>query len=350
MDVDYVELDLCLTADKQLICMHDIELSETTNVADVPEFAHKKTTKVMPDGNEETGFFTNDFTLAEIKQLRTKQRHRSRSQVYNDQFEVPTMAEAIQLVQKLNTQLGKNVGLYIELKQPSFYRKHGMTYDDVFVSELEAAGLQLNNKTGNLAKVIVQCFEATELKFLRNRMEFPMVQLIDEPDMKQADGKEVFAKMMTKAGLDEIATFANGIGPSKSYFLPRNQGTDIKIGSEVVLHGSEAVAYAHSKNLIIHVWTVRSRSENPPPAGLDATEEQLSLYLMDMRIDGAFHENLATAIKAREWFQTKFQATALKAIRDPIFWVLQAVGWAIAFINMRALYSPQTASIPTKLD
>src|SRR5690606_16859853 len=174
MGADYIEPDLVVTKDGVLVARHENEISETTDVAEHPEFADRKTTKTI-DGQEITGWFTEDFTLAELKTLRAKERVpdiRQRNTIYDERYTIPTFAEVLKEAKRLSKELGRPIGVYPETKHPTYFRKIGLPIEPRLVAELKKAGLNHPN-----AKVIVQSFEVSNLKELDRQLRVPLVQL-----------------------------------------------------------------------------------------------------------------------------------------------------------------------------
>lgn len=305
--VDYVEPDICLTSDGHAICMHDFELSLTTDVAERPEYAHKFTTVTLPSGTLQ-GWFTNNFTLAEIKSLRVKQRMRSRETYYDGLFQIPTLNETIRMVRSLNRKLGLQVGVYIEPKHPWYFEKMGLTYDDHLIEVLRSNNMRILRSEGQLSKLFIECFESTQLQRLRSRMDLPFVQLIKEPWEIQDDTKEKYVEMMSAAGMDKIAQYANAIGPLKHYFEPQNVSFIAQCNPDT-LTGAAAVDHAHSLKMVIHPWTLRNAWEDPYIKEYFGNSEEAQLrYLFDLGIDGVFTESAAAAYYVRKEYELSFAA------------------------------------------
>src|SRR4051794_16712677 len=179
LGADYIEPDLVSTKDGVLVARHEPEISGTTHVADHPEFASRKTTKVI-DGITFTGWFTEDFTLEELKTLRAKERIpdiRPANQRFDGKFEVPTFQEVLDLRAALSRKLHRQIGVYPETKHPSYFRSLGLPLEPKLVTTLNRNGL---NRKG--APVFVQSFEIGNLQALNHVLKVPLVQLLDEPD------------------------------------------------------------------------------------------------------------------------------------------------------------------------
>ena len=183
LGADYIEPDLVSTKDGVLVARHEPEIGGTTNVADHPEFASRKKTKVI-DGITFTGWFTEDFTLKELKTLRAKERLpdiRPNNTKYDGKFEIPTFQEVLDLRAQLSRKLHRQIGVYPETKHPSYFRSIGLPLEPKLVSTLNRNGL---NRKG--APVFVQSFEIDNLKALDHVLKVPLVQLLDEADLHPA--------------------------------------------------------------------------------------------------------------------------------------------------------------------
>lgn len=271
---------------------HENEIGSTTNVADHPEFAGRKTTKII-DGEPVTGWFTEDFTLAELKTLRARERLpqlRPANAAYDGQFSIPTLAEVIALA-KSRSRAGRVIGIYPETKHPSHFRALGLPIEPVLLAELARAGW-----TDAAAPVFIQSFEVDNLKALHRQTRVRLIQLM-APSGLSGDGHD-YAAMAAPAGLKAIAAYAAGIGPEKSMIIPR--GPDGRLGVPTRL-----VDDAHAAGLAVHPWTFRpenaflaadhKRGDDPAAAGDGASE--IRAYLAT-GIDGLFSDSTATAVSA----------------------------------------------------
>jgi len=289
---DFIEPDLVATKDHQLVARHENEISATTNVKDHPEFASRKRTQII-DGETFTGWFTEDFTLAELNTLRARERIpllRPDNAKYDDQFKVPTLAEIIALAKAETIRTGRPIGIYPETKHPSHFAKIGLPLEPKLLEALAAAGW-----TKATDPVFIQSFEVENLKTLRTQTGIRLVQLIDTGT--SADGHD-YTQMLTPQGLATIKTYANAIGPSRDLIYPRSA-----LGKLGPL--SSLVEDAHSAGLDVHPWTFRPenyflaapyRSSLNPRARGNAAEE-IRLYL-EAGIDALFTDNPADAITA----------------------------------------------------
>lgn len=244
---DYIEPDLVVTKDLQLVARHENELSGTTDVAAREDFEDRRRTK-MVEGQRVAGWFSEDFTLAELRTLRARERvpaSRPDSAQYNGLYQVPTFAEIVKLVRAKEYEVGRPIGLYPELKHPTLMlEQEGIDMVDLLVAELEAFDL-----TGADARVFIQIFEVGPLQRLNKLVDTPLVMLIssqggpyDEPSMRWAD-------MLTPAGLAEIAAYADGIGPWLGHAL-----------DPVTMQPTALVADAHAVGLKVHPWTLRKEN------------------------------------------------------------------------------------------
>ncbi len=264
---DFIEPDLVPTKDGVLVARHENEISETTNVAALPAFASRKTTKTI-DGKSVTGWFTEDFTLAELKTLRARERLpmlRPTNTEYDGQFEIPTLAEVIALAKK------HRVGIYPETKHPTYFASIGLGTDAPLVAELKKAGWNAAD-----APVFIQSFEVANLKRLKGMTAIRLIQLMDK-DGGPADGAAPsYSAMATPEGLKAIAAYAFGIGPNKAM---------IRDGDAVP---TSLVADAHAAGLAVHPWTFRAENYFLPASLRDG---------MDPRAHGRLAEEIARHVE-----------------------------------------------------
>jgi glycerophosphoryl diester phosphodiesterase len=248
---DFVEPDLVLTKDGVLVARHENEISGTTDVPDHPEFAERKTTKTI-DGESITGWFTEDFTLAELRTLRARERLsevRLANKRFDHLYQVPTFEEVILLVQAKEAETGRRIGLYPETKHPTYFASIGLPHEAVLLAMLDRYGYSTADDP-----VFIQSFEVGNLKALRTKTRLRLIQLVASqggpPDMPGT----TFADMMTTQGLKEIAAYADGIGPS----------VDMVIGPDGADLG--LVTQAHAAGLQVHPWTLRMENMFLPQA------------------------------------------------------------------------------------
>ncbi len=313
---DIIEPDLAITRDGVLVCRHENALAmidaqgrvteATTDVQVRPEFASRRTTKTI-DGKAITGWFTEDFTLAELKTLRARERIpalRPANTAFNDRFDIPTLQEVIDLA-KVASRGGRTVGIYPETKHPSFFRSIGLPLEEPLLATLQRNGW---NHAG--APVFIQSFEVSNLKALHQRTQVPLVQLIapqGQPfDTVQAGRGPSYADLTTPAGLDEVARYAQGIGPHKSLVMPV-QGA--ALGPPTAL-----VREAQTRKLLVHIWTMRPENAFLPPSlrGVPADSPhargdavaEITAFLR-AGVDGFFTDDVAAGRTAADALQKR---------------------------------------------
>lgn len=294
LGADFVEPDLVVTKDGVLIARHENDITGTTDVA--TKFPDRKTRKVI-DGKEIEGFFTEDFTLAEIKTLRARERLPFRDQSRNGISAVPTFQEVIDLVRRKEKETGRTIGLYPETKHPSYFRSIHLSLEGRLVEVL-----QKNGYTGPDAPVFIQSFELQNLKDLRQMTQVPLIFLYAEPEMRPYDfvvsgDPRTYAALLTPAALAEIATFAQGIGPWKRLLLPENPDKTLAAPTSVI-------ADAHAAGLQVHPYTFRNEARYLAPAyNGDPIKEYLQFF--ELGVDGVFSDFSDTAAVARDIFLQK---------------------------------------------
>lgn len=286
---DYIEPDLVVTKDGQLIARHENEIGGTTNVSQL--YPERKRSQLI-DGIELSGWFSEDFTLAEIQQLRARQRLSFRNQEFNDQYKIPTFEEILQLRARKSQETGRQIGIYIETKHPSHFQKLGLPIEGRMLKQLKAHQL---DQAG--APVFVQSFEVGNLQRLRRTTDLRLIQLIEDagqPADQLGTGLS-YASMLTPAGLAQVASYADGIGPYKRLILPEKNG---QLQAPTLL-----IQNAHAAGLLVHPWTFRSDNEYLAAeyAG-DPGAEYLQFFALG--VDGVFSDFAADAFAARErWFR-----------------------------------------------
>ncbi|WP_285750916.1 glycerophosphodiester phosphodiesterase [Lentzea sp. NBRC 105346] len=276
MGADYIEPDLVSTKDGVLVARHENELSTSTDVAAHPEFAGRQTTKNI-DGWDMTGWFTEDFTLAELKTLRARESQpelRPANTAYDGRYQILTFQEVISLAQRLSRQLGREIGIYPETKHPSYFASIGLPLEPALVRTLNVNGL---NRRG--AKVFVQSFESDNLKALKKQLRVPLIQLVWDP------------AQVTPDKLREIATYAYGIGPHVTMVI--NWTEDGSLGASTGL-----VRNAHRAGLAVHAYTFAVENQNLPTNYQNRFTAYLKAYYR-AGIDGAFADNPDLAVAAR---------------------------------------------------
>lgn len=272
---DYIEPDVVATKDGQLVVRHENEISGTTDVADHPEFADRKATKII-DGSSLTGWFTEDFTLAELKTLRTKERIpdiRPHNVELNGTTLILTFDEVVQIAAEGTQRRGSTVGIYVETKHPSYFASVGLDLNDLLMDSLEGHGLNRQE-----APVIIQSFESANLRELDARTPLFLVRLVSPKQRADLDD------------LSDIASFADAIGPQKDLVIPRTK--DGQLGEP-----TDLVDRAHAAGLEVHIWTMRDEPKFLP-AGHSALEEYAAFF--ETGVDGLFTDWTSTAVEARD--------------------------------------------------
>ncbi|GGW96709.1 glycerophosphodiester phosphodiesterase [Streptomyces noursei] len=307
MGADVIEAgDLVPTKDGHLVCRHENDISATTDVADHREFAGRRTTKTV-DGKKLTGWFTEDFTLAELKTLRAKERIpdvRQHNTLYNGHWQIPTFEEVLQWAEREGRRRGRPVWVYPETKHPTYFRKLGLGVEEPLAKLLRRYGRHTAH-----APNFVQSFEPSSIQRLgRLGVKCPKVVLLDEPSVKPWDFVEsgdprTTADLLTPEGLKWISGFAQGIGP----WLPQiiAQDEQGKLGKPTSL-----VRDAHAAGLVLHPYTVRNENNFLPldfRVGKNPGDYGNSLAyfkaLFATGIDGLFSDNPDTALLAAEEFR-----------------------------------------------
>ena len=325
MGADFIEPDLVATKDGVLVARHEPNITGTTDVATRPEFASRKTTKNV-DGVNEEGWFVSDFTLAELKTLRAVQPLSDRDQSYNGKFQIPTFEEVLDLAKAEGTKAGRTVGVYPETKHPTYHAKLGLPLEDRLLAVLAKYGY-----TTKASPVIVQSFEVSNLKYLRTKTQVRLVQLVDANDVN-ADGSmdlaapydkpydfavagdsRTFASLLTPAGLKEIKTYADGIGPWKPYLIPSKQvdanndgkpddlNGDGKIDERdrVMMPATSVVKDAHAAGLFVHAYTFRNEAKRLASDFKGDPKAEYKLFF-NLGVDGVFSDFTDTAKAARD--------------------------------------------------
>jgi glycerophosphoryl diester phosphodiesterase len=328
LGADYIEPDLVSTKDGYLVARHEPNIVATTDVADHPEFADRKRSVSIDGGAPEEGWFVSDFTLAELRTLRAKQPFDDRPQRFNGKFRIPTLEEVIALAKRYSKRYHRTIGIYPETKHPTYHKSIGLPLERKLVKILDKAGL--NHRR---SPVFIQSFETSNLKRLNKMTPVRLVQLIDANDVNPdgsldytapfdrpydwtATGRPgTFGDLTTDAGLDEVASYADGIGPWKPYIIStaavdiNGDGTVgdedgdglINEGDRKVLEPTDLVARAHARGLVVHPYTFRNEAKRLAfDYGDNPIEEYLRFY--EAGVDGLFSDFADTAFAARELF------------------------------------------------
>ncbi|WP_369204634.1 glycerophosphodiester phosphodiesterase [Streptomyces sp. PU-14G] len=305
MGADIIEQDLVPTKDGHLVCRHENDITATTDVADHPEFASRKTTKTV-DGKKLTGWFTEDFTLKELKTLRAKERipdTRQHNTLYDGHWEVPTFEEVLDWAEEQSRRGGRRVWLHVETKHPTYFRKLGLGLEKPLARLLRRYGRHKAHSPN-----FVQSFEPSSIRTLSRLVDCPGVVLLSGPssrpwDFVEADDPRTVADLVKPEGLKWIADFAQGIGPTLDLVIPRN--ADGTLGDP-----TELVRDAHAQKLVLHPYTVRNentflpadfRKGDDPNAYGDAFGVFKRYFATG--IDGLFSDNCDTALLAAADFR-----------------------------------------------
>ncbi|WP_420032670.1 glycerophosphodiester phosphodiesterase [Streptomyces sp. cg28] len=296
--------DIVPTKDGHLVCRHEPEIGGTTDVSAHPEFASRKTTKII-DGVSTTGWFTEDFTLAELKTLRAKERipgTRQHNTLYDGRWEIPTFEEVLAWRAEQSRKRGREVWIYPETKHPTYFRKLGLGLEERLARILRAHGLHRKN-----SPVILQSFEPTSIQRLNKLVDNPLAVLLSTASSRPADfvdsgDPRTVADLITPEGLAEIAGYAGGIGPTLDLIIPKDAAGKL-------LAPTTLVKDAHAAGLILHPYTMRNENTFLPADFKKGTDPNaygdafgaFKAYFAT-GIDGVFSDNCDTALLAREDF------------------------------------------------
>lgn len=288
---DFIEPDLVVTKDGHLVARHENEIGGATDVAARAEFAGRKTAKIV-DGQSIEGWFTEDFTLAELKTLRCRERLpqlRPENAKFDGQEAIPTFEEVVAIARGA----GRPVGVYPEMKHPRHFASVGLPIEERMVAALKAQDLDSAS-----ALVFVQCFEVGPLKAIRGKTRARLIQLIDSEGGPADLADLKYADMLGPSGLKAVAAYADGIGPDKSLVVP----TD----GETLLAPTPLVADAHAVGLAVHPWTVRAENYFLPRVLKSGDDPRVhgnvgavfkALYAAG--VDGLFSDFPGLAVEAR---------------------------------------------------
>jgi glycerophosphoryl diester phosphodiesterase len=338
LGADYIEPDLVATKDGVLIARHEPNMINTTNVRDLPQFAGRRTSKVV-DGVSEEGFFASDFTWAEIQQIRAVQAFGERDQGFNGRYRIPSLDDVIALAKRKSAEEGRTIGIYPETKHPTFHQQLGLALEDRLLAVLQRHGW---NHRG--APVFIQSFEQANLKYLRSKTSVKLVQLVDANDVNPdgsmdltapfdkpydwavAGRTDTFAYLLTPAGLAEVRSYADGIGPWKPYLIPSacvtvvaNACADVNGDGLVndadrkLLAPTAVIANAHAQGLVVHPYTFRNEQRRlARDFGGNPVNEYLRFY--DAGVDGLFADFPDTALAARTLWVLKNDPDAARCL------------------------------------
>ncbi len=334
LGADYIEPDLVMTKDGVLVARHEPMLGGTTDVAS--KFGADRMSTRLVDGVPVTDYFASDFTLAELKTLRAVQPAAGRPQEFNGLYEIPTLAEVIEVAREEGAAAGRTVGLYPEIKHSTFHAGlfGANAFEDVLVAQLHAA-------YGNTreAPVFVQSFEVSNLQYLNGRTELKLVQLVDAYDVN-ADGSlaltppyrqpydfalagdpRTFGDLLTDAGLAFVGSYADGVGPWKPYLVRTvDDGVDrtgdgvLTVNDRRVDGSTGVIENAHARGLLVHAYTFRDDA-----GGYGFADPRAEMaYYFGLGLDGVFTDFPDTG------------AAALATVPEPGALALTAAGLALA--------------------
>ncbi|MFG3498493.1 glycerophosphodiester phosphodiesterase [Streptomyces sp. NPDC047928] len=307
MGADVIEQDLVPTKDGHLVCRHENDITATTDVADHPEFASRKTTKTV-DGTALTGWFTEDFTLAELKTLRAKERipgTRQENTLYDGRWAVPTFDEVLRWAEREGRRRGRQVWLHVETKHPTYFRALGLGLEERLARLLRRYGRHRAD-----SPTFLQSFEPTSMERMSRLVATPRVVLLWTPDDRpwdfvEAGDPRTVADLVTPEGLDWIASYAQGIGPLLDLVIPK--GADGRLGTPTTL-----VRDAHARGLVLHPYTLRNENSFLPAdfrRGTDPTAygDVFGAYAAYFAtgIDGIFTDQPDTGLLAAADFRAR---------------------------------------------
>ncbi|MFF8693232.1 glycerophosphodiester phosphodiesterase [Streptomyces sp. NPDC015144] len=300
MGAHIVEQDLVPTKDGHLVCRHENDITATTDVADHPEFANRRTTKKV-DGTSLTGWFTEDFTLAELKTLRAKERipgTRQKNTLYDGRWDVPTFEEVLRWADREGRRRGRPVWLYVETKHPTYFRSLGLGLEEPLAKLLRRYHLHRKQ-----SPVILQSFEPGSIQRLARLVETPRVVLLsgagERPwDFVTSGDPRTVADLVKPEGLKWMASYAQGIGPTLDLVIPKDSTGRLTTPTTLVRD-------AHAQGLVLHPYTMRNentflpadfRRGTDPNAYGDAFGAFQAYFATG--IDGIFSDNPDTALLA----------------------------------------------------
>ncbi|RSD19838.1 glycerophosphodiester phosphodiesterase [Amycolatopsis eburnea] len=303
MGVDWVDVDLVPTKDGQLVARHEPEIGGTTDVASHPEFANRKKTVVL-DGVSTTGWFTQDFTLAELKTLRAVERipaNRPHNTLYNGRYQIASYQEVLDLTKRLGRELHRTLGTYPEVKHSTFFSSIGNPTEPKLVALLKRNGLDRPD-----APAIIQSFEVSNLIELHKQVRTPLLQLTSAKgapaDFVAKGDKRTYADLVTPQGLRDVAKYAKYLGPEKGQIIPLDAAGNLTTPTALV-------ADAHKAGLKVQPYTFRNenpflpanlRSSAEPDAYGDVFTEEAAFFKAG--VDGFFADQPDTALESLHAF------------------------------------------------
>jgi glycerophosphoryl diester phosphodiesterase len=313
MGADYIEPDLVSTRDGELVARHENAIAivdssgavieATTDVAERPEFKDLLTTKTI-DGEKIRGWFTEDFTLAELKTLRAKERLpklRPQSAKFDGQFQIPTLQEIIDLAKRSSQDHDRQIGIYPETKHPTYHDSIGLSLEEPLLKILATNGYTDQNDP-----IFIQSFEIQNLKELSHKTRVRLVQLLgsaaEQPyDFVIRGHLATYGDLATPQGLQEIATYANGIGPSKRLIVPAIVPGEKGDVTQILSPSTTLVQDAHQANLMVHPYTFRNEAFFLARNYHNNPLQEYSQFF-SLGIDGVFSDFPDTAKQALQEF------------------------------------------------
>jgi len=325
MGADFIETDLVLTKDGHMIARHEPMIGATTDVSSYPEFAGRKTER-MVDGVIYNDWFASDFTLKEIKTLHAVQARADRDQQYNGLYQIPTLHEVIALAKSKSKETGRTIGIYPEIKHSTYHANlkdanHRKLFGRNFFEDKLLKKLHEAYDNSACAPVFIQSFEVSNLQYLSHKTKIKLVQLIDAGDVKAGGSvslaapydkpydfkvsgdKRTFADLLTDEGLDFVKSYADAVGPWKPYLvttvadgIDRNGDGKITINDRRIDGSTDVLELAHDKGLLVHTWTFRNDA-----SGYGFTDPKKEMtYYFDLGVDGLFTDFADTGVEARD--------------------------------------------------
>ena len=277
---DYIEPDLVLSKDGTFFALHDLLLDDVTNIKDFPEYQNRTTTRTV-EGYSFTGYFVSDFTAKELKRLRLKQRlPDTRSTLFDGEFEIPLLTEIFDLVRDKKSTSGKKMGIYPELKHPLYYQDLGFNMEDKLLKALTDNGYAIKGMDPSLfnyiAPVVIQCFIPETLISLRKKCDLPLLQL------QELLSNQTISDVWNTKNLDYISTYANGVGPSLTFF------TDKSLDYEAA---QKMMDQATERKLIVHPYVLRADQEMMAASRfLGNSTRETYFFTCCLNIDGIFSD------------------------------------------------------------
>lgn len=313
---DFIEPDLVSTKDGILVARHENEIGGTSNVSTLNQFAYLKKTKII-DGIPLTGWFTEDFTLSELNQIKARERipkERPANTQYNDQFAIPTLEQIIELADQHYQKTGKIIGLYIETKHPTYFQKQNLAMEDPLLKTLAKY-----EYTRDIAPIYLQSFEVTNLKYLKDQLtrhkslkHAKIIQLYDDKTAQPADFTEqkiqmTYGDLATAQGLQMVSQYADGVGPWKPYIF-----------NDTFTAPSDFVTNAHAVGLKVHPYTFRpennflakdlkcNQAETEAAKRCESgAKKEFEMYFK-AGVDGVFTDDPALGRKALDEYQKAY--------------------------------------------